>query len=102
MGEAFAGAVGGLSSVVAQQVELTLTCHVPLKTVHTAFPLQQGELQAKVMIPDMFALERRDILVELAVPASSDGAEQTVLLEACARCTDLRSNRLVQTTPVVM
>jgi len=100
--EAFAGAVGGLSSVVAQQVELTLTCHVPLKTVHTPFPLQLSEREAKVMIPDMFALERRDILVELAVPANDGGADQTVLLEACARYTDLRSNRIVQTSPVVM
>merc|ERR1712125_254265 len=50
----------------------------------------------------MFALERRDILVELAVPADVDGAKQTVLLEASARYTDLRGNRLVQTPPAVM
>merc|ERR1712125_172411 len=50
----------------------------------------------------MFALERRDILVELAVPADVDGAKQTVLLEASARYTDLRGNRLVQTAPVTM
>merc|ERR1719446_89441 len=31
--EAFAGAVGGLSSVVAQQVNLTIACRVPLKAV---------------------------------------------------------------------
>merc|ERR1711971_1146243 len=49
----------------------------------------------------MFALERRDILVELAVPAD-DGANQTVLLNASARYTDLRGNRLVQTAPVTM
>jgi hypothetical protein len=100
--EAFAGAVGGLSSIVAQQVELTIKCRVPLKTVHTPFPLQQTGREATVTIPDMFALERRDILVELAVPADGAGTDQTVLLEASARYTDLRLNRLVQTTPIVM
>merc|ERR1712232_172358 len=81
--EAFAGAVGGLTSIVTQKVELSIKCQVPLKTVHTAFPLQQTEREATITIPDMFALERRDILVELAVPA--DGEGQTVLLEAFAR-----------------
>lgn len=97
--EAFAGAVGGLSSIVAQRVELTLKCQVPLKMVHTAFPIQQSEREATVTIPDMFALERRNILVELAVPADHNGA---VLLEASARYIDLRGNRLVQTPPVMM
>jgi len=100
--EAFAGAVGGLSSIVAQRVVLTMKCQVPLKTVHTPFPLQQTEHEATVTIPDMFALERRDFLVELSVPAEGDGAALTVLLEASARYTDLRGNRLVQTTPAIM
>merc|ERR1712224_942545 len=38
--EAFAGAVGGLSSVVAQQVELKLNCHATLKAVHTPFAIR--------------------------------------------------------------
>merc|ERR1711972_482867 len=100
--EAFAGTVGGLSSILAQNVELTLTCLVPLKTLHTPFPMQQTQREAVVKIPDMFALERRDILVELAVPADDNGANETVLLEASARYTDLRGNRLVQTAPVTM
>lgn len=101
--EAFAGAVGGLTSIVAQQVEIALKCRVPLKTVHTPFPLQcSSPHDATVTIPDMFALERRDILVELAVPAESNGAGHVVLLEASARYIDLQRNALVQTVPVVM
>jgi uncharacterized protein YegL len=100
--EAFAGAVGGLSSIVAQGVELKLTCHVPLKAIHTPFPTQQTEREAIITIPDMFASERRDILVELSVPADSSGAAQTLLLEASAKYIDLRGNRNVQTAPVVM
>jgi hypothetical protein len=101
--EAFAGAVGGLTSIVAQKVELSLKCQVPLKTVHTPFPMQRmSEMEAMVTIPDMFAMERRDILVELSVPADGDGAGQTVLLEASARYTDLQTDRLVQTAAVIM
>jgi uncharacterized protein YegL len=100
--EAFAGAVGGLTSIVAQGVELKLTCHVPLKAIHTPFPTQQTERQAIITIPDMFASERRDILVELSVPADNAGATQTLLLEASAKYTDLRGNRTVQTAPVAM
>merc|ERR1711972_172842 len=80
--EAFAGAVGGLSSIVAQKVELSIKCQVPQKNVNTPFPLQFSEREATVTIPDMFASERRDILVELLVPANNVGADPTVLLEA--------------------
>jgi len=100
--EAFAGTVGGLSSIMAQSVELTLKCHVPLKTIHTPFPVQQAGNTAVVTIPDMFASERRDILVELSVPAVADEANSTELLEASARYSDLHANRIVQTPAVVM
>lgn len=89
--EAFAGAVGGLSSVVAQGVELTLECGMELKAVHTPFAVQREEAggltRAVVTIPDVFAGERRDVLVEVAVPAQSEDA---VLLRASLRYTDLR------------
>lgn len=101
--EAFAGAVGGLTSIVAQKVELTLKCHVTLKEVHTPFPLQHiSPMEAKVTIPDMFALERRDILVQLAVPSHGDAVGQTVLLEASARYMDLHQDCLLQTSTAVM
>jgi len=103
VGEAFAGAVGGLTSVVAQKVELTLKGRVPLKTIHTPFPLQRiSDTEATVTIPDIFAGERRDILVELSVPAEGAGAEQKVLLEAFAQYTDLKRNLPVRTSPAVM
>jgi uncharacterized protein YegL len=100
--EAFAGTVGGLSSIMAQSVVLTLKCHVPLKAIHTPFPVQRTESTAVVTIPDMFASERRDILVELSVPAVGDGSHHTELLEASARYVDLHGNRTVQTPAVVM
>jgi Mg-chelatase subunit ChlD len=100
--EAFAGAVGGLSSVVAQNIQLTLTGAVNLKTIHTDFAVQRSsDSKVVVTIPDLYAGEKRDVLVEMSVPAGSEGSELQ-LLEAQARYTDLQSNSMVQTIPVTM
>lgn len=98
--EAFAGAVGGLASVVAQRIELSIRCHVPLKAVHTGFPVQrESDTAATVTIPDIFAGERRDVLVELAVPADGE-ADRTLLFEAAARYVDLNRSGVLQTPQV--
>ncbi|CAE7481184.1 ITIH4, partial [Symbiodinium pilosum] len=66
--EAFAGVVSGLSSIVAQQVQLSIKCDAVLKDVNTPFQVERdGERNAVVTIPDIFAEERRDILLELSV-----------------------------------
>merc|ERR1719160_961051 len=96
--EAFAGAVGGLSSVIAQKVELCMGCHVPLTAVHTPFPVQHGpEGRITVTIPDMFAGERRDLVVELAA-----SPEATLLLTASARFFDLQQGLTSQASSVQM
>jgi len=101
--EAFAGAVGGLTSIVAQAVELLITGQVPLKDVHTPFAMRRiSETSVAITIPDLFAGERRDVLVELSVPAGDDARGQATLLQAHVRYTDLRSGSVVQTAPVVM
>jgi len=102
--ECFAGAVGGLSSIVAQSVELRLVGRVPLKTVHTGFPVVRvSQTEVIVNIPDMFMGERRDILVEMAVPADEASASgQAVLLEVSARYSDLRTGLSSQTATVLM
>jgi len=101
--DAFAGVVGGLSSIVAQKIELSLESKALLKEVNTPFEVQRdGDKKAKVIVPDIFAGERKDILVELSVPAGSDGSIE--LLTASARYLDLRGSRsvLVQIAPVSM
>jgi Mg-chelatase subunit ChlD len=96
--EAFAGAVGGLSSVVAQKIELRVACHVPLTAVHTPFPVQHGsDGTFTVTIPDMFAGERRDLVVELAA-----SPEATSLLTASAHFFDLQGGSNSQTASVAM
>lgn len=101
--EIFAGAVGGLTSVVAQGVALTLTCHVPLKALHTPFEVQRDPdgKRAVVRIPDIFAGERRDFVVELEVPAG-ESYGQELLLESFLRYSDLLRGANVQTPTVSM
>jgi hypothetical protein len=100
--EAFAGAMGGLTSMIAQNLELSIDCRVALKSIHTPFAMQRtSDSSAKVTIPDMFAGESRNVLVELSVPAG-DADGDMVLLESHVRYTDLRSGTLAQTVPVQM
>ncbi|CAJ1372665.1 unnamed protein product [Effrenium voratum] len=101
--EAFAGVVGGLSSVVAQQVQLSLRCQVQLKEVNTPFQVQrEGESVATVTIPDIFAEERRDILVELSVPSGAGPASGSfALLEASARYVAVGEQEVLMQTPAV-
>jgi hypothetical protein len=99
--EAFAGTVGGLASMAARDVSLTLKClQTQLKAVHTGFAVQRaGDAEATITIPDMFAGERRDILVELSVPATA-ACSQAAILEASLRYSDLATNSSLVQTPV--
>jgi len=88
---AFADCVGGLLSVVAQNV--TATCEVPaalasrgvrIKKVHTTKQVQQLEqgIKVEVSLGDVYAQEERDLMVELCWPAEAlqtqgqEGGEQ--------------------------
>ena len=100
IGECFAGTIGGLSSTVAQMVKLRLTCHARLMRVHSPFLEQHNEREVDIEIPDMFASERRDILVEVQIPA--EARARVVLLEAAASYVDARGGRRLQTKPVAV
>jgi ubiquitin/Mg-chelatase subunit ChlD len=79
---AFADCVGGLLSVVAQNV--TLTCEVPaalaasgvrINKVHTTKQVQQLEqgIKVEVSLGDVYAQEERDVIVELCWPPQALG-----------------------------
>jgi len=121
--EAFAGAIGGLMSVAAQNLRVRIEVVQPgasLVKVHTSFttePLQdlggeEGEALLKkgalVQIPDLFAGERKDLLLELKVPelpaggAAGGGTETTELLKARVRYCDLAQKATVETSFVAL
>jgi Mg-chelatase subunit ChlD len=97
----FAGAVNGLMSVAAQGIELRIMPEngCKLTAIHTPFTYtrQEGEdSAATVKIPDAFEGERRDVVIELRVPAASvDGS--VALLQASARYYAVRERAAVQT-----
>lgn len=99
--EAFAGTIGGLSSVAGQNLRLSINAFVPLTSVNTPFQVQRiGEAEAVVTIPDIMAEERRDVLVQLSVPADESG--RVVLLQAAVVYLDLEHGAEVQTPIVTM
>lgn len=102
--EAFAGAVGGLNSVVAQEVKLRLKCAVELKALHTPFSTERlSDSETVVTIADLFAGERKDVLVELAIFSDTTEDSGTLtLLEASASYTDLGRGCQARTPIAVM
>jgi len=95
----FAGAVNGLMSVAAQGIELHIVPEqgCTLAAIHTPFTQTSQENGSVVVhIPDAFEGERRDVVIELRVPAASvDGS--MALLRASARYHAVRERATVQT-----
>jgi hypothetical protein len=58
--------LGGLLSVFAQNIVLTITARAPVKQILTKFPVTHPtENTWIVQMPDLFCDESRDILVEV-------------------------------------
>lgn len=107
--EAFAGAIGGLMSTAAQKVQVSIEClgGARLLKAHTSFrtgALPQGGEGTCVRIPDLFAGERKDLLLELKVPElpEGDAVETTELLRASVRYFDVAETATVQTPWVLL
>ncbi|KAH7279325.1 hypothetical protein KP509_37G014900 [Ceratopteris richardii] len=88
--DAFAQCIGGLLSVVAQDVKLSISCLSPgvrINVIHAGSYQNSISNEGRcgtVELGDLYAEEQRDILVELQLPAfmSSNEAMPMPLLEA--------------------
>lgn len=71
--ESFGTVLGGLMSIVAQEVTVRLTAveGTCISAVHTSYPvaLAANRLSATVQLNDLMAGERRDLVLQLQVPA---------------------------------
>jgi hypothetical protein len=84
IGEAFGEALGGLLSVTHQNVRLNLELapHVKLVKARTAYPVEgptrneNGWDMVSIDVSDLFAEERRDILLEFSLPESAEETHQ--------------------------
>eukprot|EP00241_Pyramimonas_parkeae_P000944 CAMPEP_0114231252 /NCGR_PEP_ID=MMETSP0058-20121206/3935_1 /TAXON_ID=36894 /ORGANISM="Pyramimonas parkeae, CCMP726" /LENGTH=561 /DNA_ID=CAMNT_0001342569 /DNA_START=148 /DNA_END=1833 /DNA_ORIENTATION=- len=91
--EAFADALGGLLSVVGQNMELVIHPASGLSIkVRTSYPTSEhgDDGSIKVLMGDIYSGETRDVVVEADVPA---GMEDAMLWTAELRYFDLISNR---------
>lgn len=71
---AVADAVGGLQSVVVQDVELRLVpvCGCTIKRVHTGWPVHvEASGDVVVRVPRMSIADRKDILMSITLPKCS-------------------------------
>eukprot|EP00698_Gefionella_okellyi_P001656 TRINITY_DN11554_c0_g1_i1.p1 TRINITY_DN11554_c0_g1~~TRINITY_DN11554_c0_g1_i1.p1 ORF type:complete len:647 (+),score=145.72 TRINITY_DN11554_c0_g1_i1:57-1943(+) len=82
VGQAFANCIGGLLSVVAQGVKLSLRLapSVQLIKMHSKYKTEQqgdgAENALVVHVGDMFADEQRDIVIELKLPACAQPLDE--------------------------
>ncbi|MCO5608321.1 hypothetical protein L7F22_062527 [Adiantum nelumboides] len=102
--DAFAQRIGGLLSVVAQDVELTISCLSPgvlITAIHAgsyqSSVIDEG-LHGNVRLGDLYAEEERDILIELKLPAvmQANSVTSMRLLEAGCAHKDPITRKIIQ------
>lgn len=91
--DAFAQCIGGLLSVVAQDVELSICCSSPgvnINVIHAgsyhSTVLDEGR-HGSVKLGDLYAEEERDVLVDLKLPVfiqSEDATSMSLVQASCA------------------
>lgn len=91
----FADVLGGLLSVVAQNLVLEVSpCeHVKLLGIHTTFV---KESETKVKIPDLYGEEKRDVLVQIEVFPVEEPIPNQPLITATLNYFNVVSSSLVQ------
>nr|XP_011460448.1 PREDICTED: uncharacterized protein LOC105349370 isoform X1 [Fragaria vesca subsp. vesca] len=100
--DSFALCIGGLLSVVAQEVRLTLRSASPGVKIlaipsgrHVNEIFDEGQ-QGVIHVGNMYAEEQKQFLVYLFVPESSAPHTKTSLLEVLCMYKDLASNEFIQ------
>lgn len=90
--DAFAQCIGGLLSVVTQDVQITVSCVAPgvlISSIHSGSydsSILDSARHGLVKLGDLYAEEERDILVDLKLPAIAESEGETsmpLLLAAC-------------------
>jgi len=89
--DVFGDCLGGLISVVAQEIEITIRARkgVNISKVMSGFPCTQvtPNREFKIVMPDIQSEESRDFLVKLDVPVGKKGEATTSLFDVSVRYT---------------
>lgn len=98
--DSFGEAIGGLLSTTHQNIQLLVRAGPGVELVPlTTFEHETDGPVTTITLGDLFAEERRDVLVRLAVPAGDSGE---ALCEVRARAYALESQAFVDLGPVVL
>jgi Mg-chelatase subunit ChlD len=99
--EAFADCLGGIVSVVAQNVMLTLSVpekFVTIKKIHTVYKTSLTDGGQVITIPDICAEEEKDILIEVTVNALEATEESWQCASFLVTYTDSASHQQCSST----
>jgi hypothetical protein len=90
---AFADALGGLLSVYAQNVSLRITPlnGATIQELHTGLSKRTDGLDVIVTMPDLYAEERKDVVVDINLPPAvdADDAREFAIASATVRLMDI-------------
>lgn len=90
--DAFAQCIGGLLSVVTQDVQLTISCLAPgifISGIHSGSydnSILDSARHGIVKLGDLYAEEERDVLVDLKLPALAESEESVAMSLLQAAC----------------
>jgi len=102
VGEAFAGCLGGLLSVVAQNIEIDIQIkaesHKIIK-IHSTFSNSITGSGANIKVPDLFADEKRDLMLSFELPKVSE-AKEIEFAVASVSYTDPKHKEKIRLDPV--
>lgn len=102
---AFADAIGGLLSVVVQNVSFdlrTTSNDIKIEQVFTGFKTERNDDgSVKILCNDLYSKERKDVIVRLKVPALGSPLEAQPVLEACLKYFDVSTGQSITNEAVV-
>jgi len=102
---AFASCIGGISSVVAQNISLVVTPQngAVIKSVRTKYTNEKrGDGSVKVTFGDLFAEEKRDVVVELELPQRAEERGSEAALQLSASYFNVLTTQSEISTPVTL
>jgi len=102
---AFADAIGGLLSVVVQNVSFdlrTTSNDIKIERVFTGFKIEEkDDGSVKILCNDLYSKERKDVIVRLKVPGLASTLEAQPVLEACLKYFDVSTGQSITNEAVV-
>jgi len=103
VGEAFASCLGGLLSVVAQSIEVDIEAKTPHKVtkIHSRYTSSlSSNGGANIKLPDLFADEKRDLMISFALPNLTQASNGVQIAVANVSYMDPKHKEKIRLEPI--